>query len=43
MTIFLEKFELICDNVEIKAEIKARRILEYCENNIIRELKGFDK
>ena len=41
--IFLEKFKLIYDNIEIKAKIKAKRISEYYENNIARELKRFNK
>jgi hypothetical protein len=39
---FLEKFESMCDNVGIEVETKARRIPEYCEDDVARELKGFD-
>ena len=43
MIIFLKKFKLIYDNIKIKAKIKARRILEYYKNDVIRELKEFNK
>jgi hypothetical protein len=42
VTLFLEKYESMCDNVGIGAETKARRIPEYCEDDVARELKGFD-
>ena len=41
--IFLEKFESIYDNIKIKAKTKTKRIPEYCENNIVKKLKGFKK
>ena len=40
---FLEKFKLIYNNIRIKVKIKVKWILEYYENNIARELKGFNK
>jgi len=41
--IFLEKFKLIYDNIRIKTKIKTKRILKYCEDNIVKKLKGFKK
>ena len=41
--IFLEKFKLIYNNIKIKTKTKVRQIPEYYKNNIIRELKGFNK
>ena len=41
--IFLKKFESIYNNIKIKIKTKTKGIPEYCENNIIRKLKGFKK
>ena len=41
--IFLKKFKLIYNNIEIKAEIKMRWILKYYKNNVVKELKRFNK
>jgi hypothetical protein len=42
VTLFLERYEAMCDNVGIEAQTKARRITEYCEDDVARELKGFE-
>ena len=43
ITIFLEKFKLIYNNIEIKIKIKTKRIPEYYKDNVARELKRFNK
>ena len=40
---FLEKFELIYDNIGIKIKTKTKRIPEYYEDDIVRESKGFEE
>ena len=40
--IFLEKFESIYDNINFKAGIKIRRILEYYKDNMARKVRGYD-
>jgi hypothetical protein len=41
VTSFLKKYESMCDNYQIQPLVKIRRILEYCEDDIARELEAF--
>ena len=42
MIIFLEKFKSIYDNINLKAGIKIRRVPEYYNDDIAREVRGYD-
>jgi hypothetical protein len=42
VTSFLKKYESMCDNFGIQAETKARRVPEYCEDEIARYLEVYD-
>jgi hypothetical protein len=42
MILFLEKYELIYNNIKIETEIKIRWIFKYYKDDVVRELKGFN-
>ena len=41
VTSFLKKYEAICNNFNIKEAVKVKKVLKYCENDIIYEVKSF--
>jgi hypothetical protein len=41
VTSFLKKFEAMCDNFGIEEAIKVKRVPEYCEDDIAREVESF--
>jgi hypothetical protein len=40
-TSFLKKYESMCDNYQIRTAGRLKRVSEYCEDDIARELEAF--
>jgi hypothetical protein len=41
VTSFLKKYESMCDNYQIQEPMKIKRVSEYCEDDIAREIEAF--
>lgn len=41
VTSFLKKYESMCDNYQIDTSVRLKRVSEYCEDDIARELEAF--
>jgi hypothetical protein len=41
LTSFLKKYESMCDNYQIQEHLRRKKVLEYCEDNIVWEIEGF--
>jgi hypothetical protein len=41
VTLFLKKYESMRDNYQVQTALRPKKVLEYCENDIAREIEVF--
>jgi hypothetical protein len=41
VSVFLKKYEAMCENYQVPTQARATKVADYCEDSIARELEGF--